>query len=234
MKIALLGYGRMGKEIEQVALDRGHEIVLRVNDRKDKYDLQKADVAIEFSIPEAAVQNITDCFRSGVPVVCGTTGWLSQYQEILNLCKETDGGFLYASNFSLGVNIFFEMNRKLAAIMKGFDNYKIEIEEIHHIHKKDAPSGTAITLADDIILKSNYEGWEKETASTDKNIPINSKREDEVPGTHIVNYSSEEDKISLYHEAFGRKGFALGAVLAAEFLRGKTGIYSMKEVLNIG
>ena len=192
------------------------------------------DVAIDFSIPSAAVQNISNCLKNGIPIVSGTTGWLENYDSIVSLCKERDGAFIYASNFSLGVNIFFELNRKLAKIMGDLDQYEVDIEEIHHTQKLDAPSGTAITLAEDIINSTNHRGWSLEVKEGENLLPIESKRIAKVPGTHTINYKSNVDRISMTHEAFNREGFALGAVIAAEWLIGKTGIFSMQDVLNIG
>ena len=235
MKIALLGYGRMGKEIEKIALQRGHEVVLKISEKQD-YNIKMADVAIDFSIPSAAFENITNCFRNGVPVISGTTGWLEQYQEALNICHENNGSFIYASNFSLGVNIFFELNRQLSKMMKPWEEYHISIEEIHHTNKLDAPSGTAISLANGILENSTKKGWElQENQSISKDtIPIVAKRIPEVPGTHSIAYSSEIDAIEIKHTAHNRKGFALGAVVAAEWILNKVGVYSMKDVLNIG
>ena len=235
MKIALLGYGRMGKEIEKIALQRGHEIVLKVQD-KQAYDITVADVAIDFSIPSAAFENITNCFQNGVPVISGTTGWLDRYEEAVNICKENNGSFIYASNFSLGVNIFFELNRQLAKMMSTWNDYSISAEEIHHTKKLDAPSGTAITLAEGIVKNTSKKGWElQEDQPVDKDIiPIVAKRIPDVPGTHIIQYESEIDSIEIKHTAHNRKGFALGAVIAAEWILGKTGVHTMKDVLNLG
>lgn len=232
MKIALLGYGRMGKEIEQIALERGHTIVIKA-DIKTAYNIGDADVAIDFSVPTAAVSNISNCLRNNVPVISGTTGWLDDYEKMVVLCKKCDGAFLYASNFSLGVNITFEINKQLARLMKSHSQYDIEIEEIHHTQKLDAPSGTAISLAEDIIHETNYLSWSIDQKN-DLSISMNSKRIEGVPGTHTITYTSDEDSISLNHTAKSRKGFALGAVIAAEWILGKTGVFSMKDVLNIG
>lgn len=235
MKIALLGYGRMGKEIEKLALQRGHEIVLKIEE-KQAYDITIADVAIDFSIPNAAFDNISNCLKHRVPVISGTTGWLDRYDEAVQLCEQNNGGFIYASNFSLGVNIFFELNKQLAKMMQQWSDYKISVEEIHHTKKLDAPSGTAITLAEGIIEYTNKTEWE---LSTDKkasknSIPIEAKRIPEVPGTHTINYHSDIDTIEIKHTAHNRKGFALGAIIAAEWIVDKTGVYTMKDVLNIG
>lgn len=232
MKIALLGYGKMGKVIERIALERGHEIVLK-KDEFNTYDgLSTADVAIDFSVPTAAVSNISACFNSNVPVVSGTTGWLEHYDEMIALCNEKKGGFISSSNFSLGVNIFFGLNEYLAKIMKQFDSYKVSMEEIHHIHKLDAPSGTAISLAQGVIENSNYAEWTLEEAKNNQ-IHIEAKRIGEVPGTHTVTYDSPIDSIEIKHTAHNREGFALGAVIAAEWLAGKQGIFTMKDVLNL-
>ncbi len=231
MKIALLGYGRMGKEIEKIALKRGHSIVIKANENAS-YNVADADVAIDFSIPDAAVANISNCLNNAVPVISGTTGWLKEYDSMTVLCKKNNGAFLYASNFSLGVNIAFEVNRQLARLMKSQSQYSLDIEEVHHTQKLDAPSGTAISFAEDIINETNYNAWSLNT-SKEKTIPIMAKRIEGVPGTHIVTYTSEEDSISLNHTAKSRKGFALGAVIAAEWIHGKTGVFSMKDVLNI-
>ena len=236
MRIALLGYGKMGKVVERIALARGHKVVLKIDKNSGPYNIQLADVAIDFSAPEAAVGNISECLDNGVPIVSGTTGWLDAYDSIVNLCTERDGAFLYASNFSLGMNIFFALNRKLARVLNKQDGYKARIHEIHHAQKLDAPSGTAISLAQGIIEESNYENWalvDSDDFANDK-INISAERRGEVPGTHTVAYSSEADKIEITHEAFNREGFGLGAVMAAEWLRGKTGIYTMNDVLNIG
>ena len=232
MKIALLGYGKMGKVIERIALERGHEIVLK-KDESNTYDgLSTADVAIDFSIPTAAVDNISNCFHVNVPVVSGTTGWLEHYDEMVKLCNEKQGGFISSSNFSLGVNIFFELNEYLAKIMAQFDSYKVTMEEIHHTQKLDAPSGTAISLAKGVIENSNYANWTLDQAKNNE-IHIEAKRIGDVPGTHTVTYDSNVDSIELKHTAHNREGFALGAVIAAEWLAGKKGIYSMKDVLNL-
>lgn len=230
MKIALLGYGKMGKSIERFALEKGHEIVLRVSgDIKDQ-PLEKADVAIDFSIPEVAFNNITACFSKGVPVVSGTTGWLDRFQQAVDQCNEMGGAFIYASNFSLGVNLFFELNRKLAGLMEGFNQYWPVIEEIHHVHKLDSPSGTAITLAEELLPHSNKKQWALDKA-TDEELLIVAKRENEVPGIHKVSYHSGVDEITIKHEAFNRDGFALGALLAAEWIIDKKGVFTMKDVL---
>jgi 4-hydroxy-tetrahydrodipicolinate reductase len=234
MNIALLGYGRMGKSIESIALERGHKIVLKVNSDSDAMDFSHTDVAIDFSLPSTAVANITAALKANIPVISGTTGWLEHYDQVVELCKAKQGSFIYASNFSLGVNLFFELNRKLSTLMKDFKAYDVGIEEIHHTKKLDAPSGTAITLAKDIIETSHYSNWVLDAASDHDNLPITAKRIKDVPGTHKVTYNSDIDAISIEHVAHNRKGFALGAVIAAEWLKDKKGIYTMKDVLNIG
>ena len=234
MKIALLGYGKMGKTIEQIALKRGHEIVIKASIEDPEYDITTADIAIDFSMPTAAVGNISNCFNNGVPVISGTTGWLEDYDKVTALCEEKKGGFIYASNFSLGVNIFFELNKTLAKMMSNLDQYNISMEEVHHTQKLDEPSGTAISLANDIISENKtYEKWALNTPEA-TTIPIVAKRIPEVPGTHIVTYNSSVDSITIEHKAHNREGFALGAVIAAEWLLGKKGVFSMKDVLNIG
>ncbi len=233
MKIALLGYGRMGKEIEKIALQRGHEIVIKTN-TDDSFDINLADVAIDFSIPTSAYTNISNCINNNVPVISGTTGWLEKYEEAVELCIEKKGAFIYASNFSLGVNIFFELNNQLAKMMHNLRDYHITMEEIHHTKKLDAPSGTAITLADGIIENSSKSNWKLDGEISEKSIPIIAKRIPDVPGTHIVDYTSEVDSIEITHTAHSRKGFALGAVVAAEWIQNKEGVFTMKDVLNIG
>ena len=231
MKIALLGYGKMGKTIEALAIQRGHTIVIKTS-QIDNVDITQADVAIDFSIPEAAFHNISTCFNNNIPVVSGTTGWLKQFDTAVNLCHEKKGAFIYASNFSLGVNLFFELNSKLAQMMSQFEDYKVDIEEIHHTQKLDAPSGTAITLAEDIITnQKHYTKWSLEDEA--RALPIEAKRIENVPGTHIVTYKSDIDTITIEHEAHNRNGFALGAIVAAEWLIGKQGVYTMKDVLNL-
>ena len=219
MKIALLGYGKMGKTIERIALERGHEIVLKV-DAPGDYDLSKAQVAIEFSTPQSAFANISKALSLGLPTVAGTTGWLEHYPEAVALCKAHEAAFLYASNFSIGVNIF----------MQKYPEYAVSIEEIHHTQKLDAPSGTAITLAQEIIEQTGKVGWELGETTEDK-IPITAKRIENVPGTHIVTYKSVVDTLEIKHTAHSRDGFALGAVLAAEWIVDKKGVFSMKDVL---
>jgi 4-hydroxy-tetrahydrodipicolinate reductase len=234
MKIALFGYGKMGKEIEQIALQRGHEIVLKIKGTEE-YDISQADIAIDFSVPNAALSNIVSCFRNNVPVISGTTGWLDDFDKAIDVCKENNGSFIYASNFSIGVNIFFELNKQLAKMMNSQKEYSINVEEIHHTKKLDTPSGTAITLAEGIINNTSKRDWQlKETQVNAGTIPIEAKRILDVPGTHIISYESQIDSIEIKHTAHNRKGFALGAVIAAEWLNNKIGIYTMKDVLNIG
>ena len=238
MNIALLGYGKMGKAIEEIALQKNHKIVLKVNDENleelTKENLQRADVAIEFTNPQSAAENILLCFDAGVPVVCGTTGWLGQLDEILQKCKEVNGTFLYASNFSVGVNIFFELNKKLASLMAPHTDYEVNIIEIHHTQKKDAPSGTAITVAEQILENiPRKKNWVNQVSHNVDELEILSERIDPAPGTHKVKYSSAIDDIEIIHTAHSRKGFALGAVLGAEFICNKKGIFSMKEVLGL-
>lgn len=235
MKVAIIGYGKMGHTIEKILQERGHEVVARVKSEGiNREELRKADVAIEFSRPEAVVKNLGTCFEEKVPVVCGTTGWLAYYDEVTRLCRENDCGFIYASNFSLGVNLFFQLNQQLAAMMKKFGQYDVSLEEIHHRQKLDSPSGTAITLAEQVIENLDRKsGWTENENHQSDQIHIEAKREPEVPGTHVVKYTSEIDDIEIKHTAHNRKGFALGAVVAAEFLNGKSGIYTMKDVLNL-
>ena len=233
MKIALLGYGRMGKAIEVIAQERGHEIVATIDKDNPNDVFDHADVAINFSIPAAAVANITHAIKQGVPVVCGTTGWLEHKVEIETLCEEKKGAFLYASNFSLGVNILFAFNKKLAQTMGQYNQYKASMEEIHHTGKLDAPSGTAITLAEGILPHTKQQAWKLAEEANKNDLAITAKREPNVPGTHTVNYISETDTISIEHIAHNRDGFALGAVMAAEWIVGKRGIFSMQDVLNI-
>ncbi|OYQ43699.1 4-hydroxy-tetrahydrodipicolinate reductase [Flavobacterium cyanobacteriorum] len=232
MKIALLGYGKMGKVIERIAHERGHDIVLKKGSKDSFTGLENADVAIDFSIPDAAFGNISACLNSNIPVVSGTTGWLDKYHEAAQLCEEKKGAFIYGSNFSLGVNIFFELNSCLAKMMGRLGQYKVSMEEIHHTQKLDAPSGTAITLANEIIAHSDYSSWAIGNPKEDE-IFIDAKRVEGVPGTHTVTYNSPIDSIEIKHTAHSREGFALGAVIAAEWLIGKKGIYSMKDVLGL-
>lgn len=235
MNILLLGYGKMGKTIEKIAIERGHTIVgkIDVQNRGDMDLLEKGDVdvAIEFSSPESAFDNITYCLTKGWPIVCGTTGWLDHRIEVEDLCGQKRGSFFYASNYSIGVNIFFRLNKQLARLMNG-QSYKTTMTEVHHIHKLDAPSGTAITLAEGVIDgKKDIKGWKLAPEDEDGYVPIIAVREGEVPGTHIVRYDSPVDTIEISHIAHSRQGFAQGAVIAAEWLPGKAGVFSMDDLL---
>lgn len=238
MEIALIGYGKMGKAIEEIALQRGHQIALKVS-RNNKMaftesNLQTADVAIEFTQPDAALENVLTCLNAGLPVVCGTTGWNAQTGKAKEKCLELNGSFLQSSNFSIGVNIFFEINRRLAAMMDNYPDYDIAVMETHHLEKKDRPSGTAITLAEQILENVHRkQHWHLQELNLGEDIiPIISNREDAVPGTHLVKYSSDIDDLEIKHTAHSRRGFALGAVLAAEFIRNRKGIFTMRDVLN--
>ena len=238
MNIALIGYGKMGREIENIALERGHEIKLKIDidnsDDLNLINLKDIDVAIEFTIPKSAINNFKTCFDAEVPVVSGTTGWIEHWDEIVNYCNKKNGTFFYASNFSLGVNLFFELNKKLAELMKPFNEYKVEMTEVHHTQKLDAPSGTAISLANDIISEiDQIKGWENEAIEKEDKMGIISVREGNVPGIHKIKYESEIDFIEITHEAKVRKGLAFGAVLAAEYAADKKGIISMKELLKL-
>jgi len=231
MKIAIVGYGKMGRIIEEIAERKGHEIVAKLNDTPTLDNLKNPDVVIEFSSPESAFENIKTCLELKIPVICGTTGWLDQKPEIEKIALQNNTAFLYGSNFSLGVNLFFALNEKLAILMKNFGEFSVQLEEIHHTHKKDAPSGTAITLAEGIIKNDDrFDAWKLEETAGNQ-LGIFAIREDEVPGTHSVFYKSEVDEIEIKHTAFNRNGFALGAVIAAEWIQGKTGNFSMKDLL---
>lgn len=236
MKIALIGYGKMGKEIEQILIARGHTIPLIIDlnntNDLDAAHLQKVDVAIEFTTPSTAYGNVVKCLEVGVPVVCGTTAWLDKLPEVEQLCKEKNGAFFYASNYSIGVNIFFEINRRLAQLMNRFGEYDVTIEETHHTQKKDAPSGTAVTLAEGVLENlDRKQKWVCGTTTVPEELEVVAIRRSVVPGTHTVTYESDVDALSITHMAKSRRGFALGAVLAAEFLHGKTGIFSMKDLM---
>ena len=236
MKIALIGYGKMGKEIEQILIARGHTIPLIIDlnntNDLDAAHLQKVDVAIEFTTPSTAYGNVVKCLEEGVPVVCGTTAWLDKLPEVEQLCKEKNGTFFYASNYSIGVNIFFEINRRLAQLMNRFGEYDVTIEETHHTQKKDAPSGTAVTLAEGVLENlDRKQKWVCGTTTVPEELEVVAIRRSVVPGTHTVTYESDVDALSITHMAKSRRGFALGAVLAAEFLHGKTGIFSMKDLM---
>jgi 4-hydroxy-tetrahydrodipicolinate reductase len=238
MNIALIGYGKMGKAIEEIALQNGHEIVLKISientDDMTTENLQKADVAIEFTGPESAANNLKEIFYAGVPVVCGSTGWLEQMEEIQNICLDKEGALVYASNFSIGVNLFFELNSYLARLMNGYDIYNPIMEEIHHTQKKDAPSGTAITLAEQILENIQRKKlWVNHRSNKEDELEIISERIDPAPGTHKIKYTSPIDDIEITHTAHNRMGFAGGAVKAAEFLKGKKGIFTMRDVLGL-
>jgi len=235
MNIALFGYGKMGKEIEAIALKRNHNIVLKIDkdnvNNINESDLKKADVIIEFSTPHAVLENIKKCINAQVPIVVGTTGWYDNFEEVKKLCSEKNGSLFHATNFSLGVNLFFKVNTYLAELMNKYNDYEVSMEEIHHIHKLDKPSGTAITLAEQIISKiDKKKKWSIEESNAET-LFIHDVREGEVPGTHIIKYQSEVDDIEIMHKAHNRKGFALGAVIAAEFLNGKKGIYTMNDII---
>lgn len=236
MKIALIGYGKMGKEIEQILIARGHTIPLIIDlnntNDLDAAHLQEVDVAIEFTTPSTAYGNVVKCLEAGVPVVCGTTAWLDKLPEVEQLCKEKNGAFFYASNYSIGVNIFFEINRRLAQLMNRFGEYDVTIEETHHTQKKDAPSGTAVTLAEGVLENlDRKQKWVCGTTTVPEELEVVAIRRSVVPGTHTVTYESDVDALLITHMAKSRRGFALGAVLAAEFLHGKTGIFSMKDLM---
>lgn len=237
MKIAIIGYGKMGKEIETIAIERNHEVILKIDNNNlsdfNKENLKNVDIAIDFSTPESAYNNILKCLSAGVSVVSGTTGWLKNYDNAVSECKKQNLAFFYASNFSLGVNIFFEVNKYLAKIMNKYSDYDITIEEAHHIHKIDAPSGTAITLANDIINNVERKNSWTKSSPNKKEIQISSIREGNIPGTHTIIYDSNVDKLEIKHEAKNRKGFALGAIVAAEFIQNKKGIFGMKDLLNL-
>ena len=233
MKIALFGYGKMGKVIDKIAKKRGHKIIYRIDENSINYDLKKVDVAIDFSTPKAAFSNINMALENSIPIISGTTGWLDNYNKAVKLCNEKNGAFLYASNFSLGVNIFFEINRQLAKIMSNHPEYVIKMKEIHHIEKIDAPSGTAITLAESIIKETDYQKWSLNKDFKENEISIEAQRLSDKTGTHEVIYKSDIDEIKIKHVAVNREGFGLGAVIAAEWLIGKKGVFSMKDVLNI-
>ncbi|SRR5579871_252446 len=238
MKIALIGYGKMGKAIKEIAVQRGHEVVLKIDigniSQFNDVTLAKANVAIEFTTPHTAFQNVMTCLQAKTPVVCGTTGWLKKYDDVKKYCVENNGAFLYASNFSVGVNIFFEINKRLAQLMAKQEDYAIRITETHHTEKRDAPSGTAITLAEEITAYiPRKKNWVNHIAENPEELEIISERIDPAAGTHKVKYSSDIDDIEIIHEAHNRKGFALGAVLAAEFLYDKKGVFSMKDVLGL-
>jgi 4-hydroxy-tetrahydrodipicolinate reductase len=234
MKLAILGYGKMGKTVEEIAKSRDHEIVYISSGELDITHLKKAEVAIDFSIPEAAFTNISACLENNVAIVSGTTGWLDNYEEATKICKANSGRFLYASNFSVGVNVFFELNSYLAKMMSGLEEYNVKLKEIHHLEKKDAPSGTAISLAEQIIEETNYKSWNHPPKAEVASIPIEAEREAGIFGFHDVTYDSKIDTITISHNAKSRKGFAHGAVVAAEWILNQSeGVYSMKDVLQL-
>ena len=238
MKIALIGYGKMGQAIEEIAVERGHEIVLRITiDNTElftKENLQAADVAIEFTGPHSAAGNLKFCADAGVATVCGSTGWLNEWNNVSKYFADKNGALLYASNFSIGVNLFFELNTFLSKLMANYKDYNVIMEEIHHTQKKDAPSGTAITLAEQILAGNPLKKrWVNHLSDNEEDLEIISERKDPAPGTHKIKYHSEIDDIEIIHTAHSRKGFAAGAVLAAEFIKGKKGIFGMKDVLSL-
>lgn len=239
MNIALIGYGKMGKTIEQVAVSRGHHIKLKIDlnnlDDFNQVNFDSIDVAIEFTGPHTAYNNILKCLEYKTPVVCGSTGWLEHISDVENKCTSNNGSFLYASNFSVGVNIFFEVNKKLAQLMEGKNQYDVSIREIHHTQKKDAPSGTAITIAEQILSNNtSKQNWVNDKPTTKEELYIKSERIDPYPGLHEVTYTSDIDEIQITHHAHSRDGFALGAVLAAEYVANRKGIFTMKDVLGFG
>ena len=235
MNIAIIGYGKMGKVIEQLAIERGHTITAKITSQESDFSpdlLKNSDVAIEFSIPSAAISNMNKCFDAGIPVVVGTTGWMDYFEQVSSTCKEKNGGLFYSSNFSVGVNIFFKVNQLLAKLMNGQPSYEISMEEIHHTQKLDSPSGTALTIANQILENvDRKESWIESNTPSSTEIGITAKRIADTPGTHIVTYENDIDKIEISHEAKGRKGFALGSILAAEFMVGKTGVFGMEDLL---
>lgn len=238
MNIALIGYGKMGKAIEAIAVEKGHHIILKIDvDNYDEFNasnIKKADVAIEFTTPDTAVANIRKCFEAGTPVVVGTTGWLKELETIKKECEEKQGTLITATNFSIGVNLFFAINDYVSKLMSSYNTYDVSLEETHHTQKKDAPSGTAITLAEQVLANiSSKNKWVNKVSDNDSELEIISKRIDPAPGTHSVKYSSSVDDIEIIHTAHNREGFALGAMLAAEFIADKKGIYTMKDVLGI-
>ncbi len=236
MNIGLIGYGKMGREIDAIAQERGHSITARLTSQSSPSDwdqLKEADVCIEFSRPEAAIDNFRHCFENGIPLVTGTTGWYDRFEEVKELCTQKNGAFFWASNFSIGVNLFWQVNTQLAQLMAGYPEYNVTLQEIHHTQKLDAPSGTAITTAEQIIdQREELNGWSLSTEPDDTSkLSIEAIREGDVKGTHTVRYESAIDSIELTHAAKNRKGFAIGAVLAAEYLKDKTGVFTMKDLL---
>lgn len=238
MKIALIGYGKMGKAIAEIALKKGHEIVLKIDEPNlhefTKENLSKADAAIEFTSPHSAFENVKKCLDFGVPVICGSTGWTDKLEELKIYCSDNKGAFIYSSNYSIGVNIFFELNKKLAALMTAHNEYEVILEETHHTQKKDAPSGTAISLAEQVLeLVKRKKQWVNDLSDNPEDLEIISQRVDPAPGTHSIKYASIIDDIEIIHTAHSRTGFASGAVIAAEFLKDKKGFFTMKDVLNL-
>lgn len=237
MQIAIIGYGKMGREIESAALSRGHEVVLKIDEdnlhQLEPDHLGKADVALEFTTPATAAENIKACFNAGVPVVSGTTGWTGR-DQIEKLCRDKNRTFFYASNFSIGVNILFKLNRWLSEVMNRFPEYEVKLTEVHHVHKKDAPSGTAVTLAEDILKRVDRKTrWANEPSGNPDTLEVISERTGEVPGTHVITYESPSDILKVRHEAVTRSVFAFGAIMAAEFINGKSGIFNMDDLLDI-
>jgi 4-hydroxy-tetrahydrodipicolinate reductase len=238
MKIALIGYGKMGKAIEEIALEKGHEIVLKIDinnaNEFTKENILKADAAIEFTGPHSAFDNVMNCLQFGIPVVCGSTGWLEKFDEVKDFCKKQSCTFIYSSNYSIGVNLFFELNTYLAKLMNNHTEYNVMLEEIHHTQKKDAPSGTAITLAEQVLQNiTAKKKWVNHISDNAEELEIISERIDPAPGTHKIKYQSPIDDIEIIHTAHNRKGFAGGAVLAAEFAATHKGIFNMKDVLGL-
>lgn len=238
MRIALIGYGKMGKVIEEIAVAKGHEIVLKIDiqnaDEFTKENMSKADVAIEFTGPHSAVENVLKCLEFGTPVVCGSTGWLQNWDKVKEACEKNNGTLIYASNYSIGVNLFFELNSYLAKLMRKYSDYNVFLTEIHHTQKKDAPSGTAITLAEQVLQHITTKNkWVNEKTENPNELAIISERIDPAPGTHMIKYESEIDDIEIIHTAHNRKGFGGGAVLAAEFASTRKGIFTMKDVLGL-
>jgi 4-hydroxy-tetrahydrodipicolinate reductase len=236
MNITIIGYGRMGKEVENMAIDRGHEIILRIDtDNTDDFDsglFTESDVAVEFTTPDTAYENIRSCINRGIPVVSGTTGWTERLPLIKELVKSEGGSFIHSSNFSIGVNILFNLNKRLAGIMNRLQDYDVKLEEIHHIMKKDAPSGTAINLAEDIISEcGRFKSWQLDASPEKDRIGIKSVREGQVTGTHRIEWISDVDTITIEHKAHNRQGFTLGAIFAAEFIHKRKGVFTMKDVL---
>jgi 4-hydroxy-tetrahydrodipicolinate reductase len=238
MRIAIIGYGKMGKMVEEIALERGHEVVLKINientEAFTKENIAVADVAIEFTGPDSAFEDVKKCLEFGIPVVSGSTGWNARMEEARQFCKEQNGSFLHTSNFSIGVNIFFEINKRLAQLMAQQPSYDVSVKEIHHTAKKDAPSGTAVSLAEQIMENMpDKNQWVNQQTAEKNTIGIISERLDPAPGTHFVKYSSEIDDIEIIHTAHSRKGFALGAVMAAEYIADKKGVFTMSDVLHL-